>query len=86
MKKKRSPKYMGTGIHVHDQFSSSQLVKGDTFFDADWGSMKWNGKKWVSDKPEQQEVCKFCHSAITEHGHCRCDEMSIIVSKPINKQ
>ena len=46
----REPRYMGTGIYVHEQFMPSQLVKGDTFFDADHGPMIWNGNKWVTDK------------------------------------
>lgn len=52
MSKKRKPKYIGTGIFVHSQFQKKQLVKGDTFFDADYGEMIWNGKKWkqVKDK------------------------------------
>lgn len=44
----REPHYKGTGIYVHDQFRPEQLVKGDTFFDADYAEMVWNGKKWVS--------------------------------------
>jgi hypothetical protein len=44
----RPPKNMGTGIRVHDQFEAKDLVKGDTFGDADFGEMVWNGKKWIS--------------------------------------
>ncbi len=43
---KRSPKYLGTGIYVFYQFTPEALVKGDTFFDADYGMMRWTGKKW----------------------------------------
>lgn len=46
---KRKPKYVGTGIYVHSQ-PFKKLVKGDTFFDADWGLMKWSGKKWKQIK------------------------------------
>lgn len=48
---------MGTGIYVHQQFSPKQLVKGDTFFDADYGDMKWNGKEWkqVKIKPTKSK-------------------------------
>ena len=47
----RRPQHMGTGIHVDHQFSPKELVFGDTFFDADFGDMIWNGKKWI-----QQDV------------------------------
>lgn len=46
---KRKPKYRGTGIFVHQQ-SFINLMKGDTFFDADWGLMTWNGKEWKQSK------------------------------------
>jgi len=45
---KRKAKYLGTGIHIHDQFNKSELVKGDTFFDADYGMMIWTGKQWAN--------------------------------------
>lgn len=48
--KPRKPQNMGTGIFVNQQFSQKKLVKGDTFFDADAGPVKWNGKKWIEDK------------------------------------
>lgn len=48
-KAKRLPKHMGTGIYVHQQFSASQLVKGDTFNDADFGDMVWDGRKWIAE-------------------------------------
>ncbi len=47
-KAKRQPKYLGTGIYVFYQFTPEALVKGDTFFDADYGMMRWNGHKWKS--------------------------------------
>jgi len=47
MRKRRKPEHRGCGIYVHQQ-PFSNLVKGDTFFDADYGPMVWNGKKWVS--------------------------------------
>lgn len=43
---RRKPQHMGTGIHVHQQFQPNQLIKGDTFFDADYGDMVWTGKSW----------------------------------------
>lgn len=49
----RLPKNMGTGIYVHQQFSESTLVKGDTFGDADFGDMIWDGRKWI---PEEEEI------------------------------
>lgn len=50
-KVKREPKQVGSGIHVHQQFTGKEhtLVKGDTFFDADFGDMIWNGKAWISN-------------------------------------
>lgn len=54
--KKRKPKYMGSGIHVHQQFQPKDLVKGDTFCDADFGGMIWNGKKWISDESDKVQV------------------------------
>lgn len=45
----RKPRHLGTGIHVHQQFNKNKLVKGDTFFDADFGEVKWNGEKWIED-------------------------------------
>jgi hypothetical protein len=50
--KKRKPKFVGTGIHGHQLFNPKDLVKGDTFFDADFGDMIWNGKVWVENTPE----------------------------------
>lgn len=44
----RAPKHMGTGIWVNKQFTPEQLVKGDTFMDADLGDMVWDGRKWIS--------------------------------------
>lgn len=38
----------GTGIHVHQQ-PFTDLKIGDTFFDADYGDMIWNGKEWQSN-------------------------------------
>lgn len=46
---KRKPKYLGTGIHVHSQ-PFDYLVEGDTFNDADFGDMIYDGKKWKSKK------------------------------------
>lgn len=40
---------MGTGIYVHQQFRPQDLVKGDTFMDADYGDMVWDGRKWISE-------------------------------------
>jgi len=37
--------YRGTGINVFQQpFDNLQI--GDTFFDADYGEVIWNGSKW----------------------------------------
>jgi hypothetical protein len=44
---------MGHGIYVHQQFSPNQLVKGDTFSDADYGPMIWNGTRWVHQKSQK---------------------------------
>ena len=49
MTKKRKPKFLGTGIHVHNQ-TFNDIIKGDTFWDADFGMMIWNGKSWESKK------------------------------------
>ena len=38
MTKKRKPKFLGTGIHVHNQ-TFNDIIKGDTFWDADFGMM-----------------------------------------------
>ena len=46
-KKKRKPKFMGSGIFMHQQFNARDLVKGDTCWDADWGELRWSGKEWV---------------------------------------
>jgi hypothetical protein len=48
-KKKRNPKFLGCGIYVHSQ-TFNDIVKGDTFWDADFGMMIWNGKSWKSKK------------------------------------
>ena len=45
---KRKAIHLGFGIHVHSQFTKEQLVKGDTFNDADYGTMQWDGRKWVN--------------------------------------
>lgn len=47
MKKNRQPQHMGTGIYVHQQFRPGTLVKGDTFWDADYGPCVWTGQKWL---------------------------------------
>lgn len=40
--------HRGTGIFVHQQpFENLQI--GDTFFDADFGSVIWNGTTWQSN-------------------------------------
>ena len=48
--KMREPKFVGTGIYVHEQFRfrEHELVPGDTFWDADYGEMVWTGKEWLS--------------------------------------
>jgi hypothetical protein len=42
--------HRGTGIYVHQQ-TFTDLKIGDTFFDADYGDMIWNGTKWQSNHP-----------------------------------
>jgi len=42
----RKPKDMGTGMYVYMRFNDHELVRGDTFWDCDYGSMEWNGNKW----------------------------------------
>ncbi len=49
---------MGTGIYVHMQFRPEQLVKGDTFFDADYGDMIWNGAEWVCEDGNMYQIEK----------------------------
>lgn len=44
----REPKHLGTGIYVHDQYFP-ELVIGDTFSDADFGNVIWNGDTWVDN-------------------------------------
>lgn len=48
--KLREPKFMGSGIYVHEQYRyrEHELVPGDTFWDADYGEMVWTGKEWLS--------------------------------------
>lgn len=53
----RAPKYLGTGIHVHQQFDKEDLVKGDTFFDSDYGDMMWNGKRWINHQTLIEDSC-----------------------------
>lgn len=48
--KERGPKHMGMGIYVHQQFDPKDLVKGDTFDDADFGMVEWDGKEWQQIK------------------------------------
>jgi len=50
-KEMREPKWIGSGIHVHEikKDDLGGLVKGDLYGDADWGVMKWDGDKWVSN-------------------------------------
>lgn len=42
---KRKPKFQGSGIFMMQQ-TYKNLIKGDYVWDADWGYLKWNGKKW----------------------------------------
>lgn len=76
MNKKRAPKHMGTGIYVHQQFEhrKDELVKGDTFFDADYGEMAWNGRKWISqedyDKATWDQINKSWKRYAIKHGRC----------------
>lgn len=44
--KVREAKHLGTGIYVHSQFSPKCLIKGDTFYDADFGNVEWDGNEW----------------------------------------
>tara|TARA_R110002020_G_scaffold208452_6_gene414208 strand:- start:16704 stop:16934 length:231 start_codon:yes stop_codon:yes gene_type:complete len=46
-KKTREPEHLGCGIYVHGQFDKETLVIGDTFSDADYGYVTWNGKDWI---------------------------------------
>lgn len=48
--KSREPKFVGTGMYVHEQFRfrEHELVPGDIYFDADFGEMVWTGKEWLS--------------------------------------
>ena len=41
----RQPEYKGIGINVYQQEFTNLLI-GDTFFDADYGMVIWNGKTW----------------------------------------
>jgi hypothetical protein len=41
--------HRGTGINVHQQ-TFGDLQIGDTFFDADYGDMIWNGLHWQSNQ------------------------------------
>ena len=52
----RKPKHVGSGIYVHMQFSNDKdnLVPGDTFNDADYGNMMWDGKKWINANPTEE--------------------------------
>ena len=53
---------MGTGIYVHQQFQPRELVKGDTFNDADFGDMVWNGRKWIPEEDyEYKEWMRIGH-------------------------
>lgn len=40
--------HRGTGIYVHQQ-TFVDLKIGDTFFDADYGDMIWNGQRWQTN-------------------------------------
>ena len=53
--KQRKPKYLGTGIYVHQQ-TFDNLVKGDTFCDADFGNVIWNGVEWQNANDSQLEL------------------------------
>ena len=44
---KRAPKHLGAGMYVEFQFNTDKLVVGDMYFDADFGSVEWNGTKWI---------------------------------------
>jgi hypothetical protein len=50
--KQRKPEHKGSGIYVHQQIFNS-LVKGDTFFDADFGNVIWNGVEWQNANNQQ---------------------------------
>lgn len=45
-REKRTARFKGSGMYVRQQFKASDLVKGDTFWDADEGMMCWNGFAW----------------------------------------
>ncbi len=69
MSKSRAPKFMGTGIYVHQQFRPKQLVKGDTFFDADYGLVRWTGKKWKQVKEKvNQPIDKDMVIIVSQEG------------------
>jgi hypothetical protein len=46
----RKAKDLGTGMYVYLMFSDHELVEGDTFWDCDYGSLTWNGDKWINSK------------------------------------
>lgn len=69
MKQKRYPKHMGTGIYVHQQFRPSELVKGDTFMDADYGDMVWDGRKWIHEEDYSAKQWDNIHRAWKRHTH-----------------
>jgi hypothetical protein len=55
---KRKAKHLGFGIYVQYQFKKKELVKGDTFQDADYGTMLWDGRKWVNVDDELAQYQK----------------------------
>jgi|TARA_R110000744_G_C19206183_1_gene545534 hypothetical protein len=44
----RKAKQLGSGMYVQMQFNEKDLVKGDKYFDCDYGDVTWNGKEWCS--------------------------------------
>ncbi len=48
----RKSKYLGSGIFMMQQYSTTELVKGDFCWDADWGYIKWDGKEWKQFNPK----------------------------------
>jgi len=56
-KTKRNPEYKGSGIYVHQQRFKS-LIKGDTFCDADFGYVIWDGSEWQSNNNQKVKINK----------------------------
>lgn len=44
----RAAKSLGSGMYVQMQFDPKDLVKGDTYFDGDYGDVTWSGTHWCA--------------------------------------